>query len=104
MKSVNGIGGADNLTGNIVDPSIVSEIKRQSFSEILQQKFDSVVGAKQFDEVRRFEHIIKDSGELKPRELIMYQVQASQFGLRVELLSRVGESLLNMAKKFQQAQ
>lgn len=39
--------------------------------------------------------------KISPQELIVYQVRAGQFGLRVELLSKLAESAMSSIRKFQ---
>ena len=53
------------------------------------------------EELKNIQGQLANGHNFSPKELLLYQVKASQFGLRVELVSRVAESLVAVTKKLQ---
>jgi hypothetical protein len=68
----------------------------------LVNPFTGVSAGKAFQEILTLQTRLLGAKELSPKELIVYQVKASQFGLQVELLSKVSESIVATVRKFQQ--
>ena len=94
LKSVSGVSPA-----NVAQSSLV----HKSFNSVLQ---GVAGGSGSFIELQkdisRFSQKVLTGVELKPRELIIYQIKAGQFGLGVELVSKVGESLSTTIKRLKQ--
>ena len=55
-------------------------------------------------ELTQLQQRIERGDKIDSRELILYQIKAGQFGLEVELVSKVAEAGLSTARKFQSQQ
>ena len=55
-------------------------------------------------QLRNLEHIAMSGGKLTPAQLITYQIKAGDFGLRVQLVSKVAESAVSTLKRLQNPQ
>lgn len=53
------------------------------------------------NELQGVENAISQSNKLSPSELLGYQLKASNYHIRVELVSKVAESVLGTVRKFQ---
>jgi len=51
-----------------------------------------------------FQNSVVEGRAVSAKEILAYQVRASQFGIQVELLSRAVESGLSLLRKLQQTQ
>jgi hypothetical protein len=73
----------------------------------VQQALRSVeneTGNSIFTEVAAIQKRILDGKKLSTQELLVYQIKANQFGLHVELVSKVAESSLSTLKRLQSPQ
>ncbi len=52
-------------------------------------------------ELKSLKEKLLGGAEIPPKELLLYQIRASEYGLKVELVSKVGESLSASLKKLQ---
>ncbi|MCB0353123.1 MAG: hypothetical protein KDD64_06340 [Bdellovibrionales bacterium] len=68
------------------------------FSEFLKR---SEIGGLH-EQLSSFQKGVLNGQLFSPQELLKFQIQAGQFGLRVELISRVAESASATIRKFQQ--
>lgn len=74
----------------------------QLFERLSQSKeLSSVFGSKGHEEILQFQNRALQGEGLSPRELLLYQVKAGEFNMRVELVSKAAESLLGTVKKLQ---
>lgn len=78
----------------------------KSFSGVLnetkaEQLWTALTNPASFKELGALQSRILQSRSVSPRELILYQVKASHFGLGIELVSKVAESVSASIKKFQ---
>lgn len=53
-------------------------------------------------ELVKFSQAIQSGKNLTTKELLYYQVRAGQFGMQVELVSKVGESVTSTVRKLEQ--
>ncbi len=73
-------------------------------------KFDSLMdklrvkGGDLHAEMVQFRDKIVQGKEFNHQELLYYQVRAGEFGMKVELYSKLAESLSSTLKRFQQGQ
>lgn len=105
MKNIGSVGALGQVAGVGLPTEVVSNVPQsKGFSSILQSKMDAILGSDLYKDMTKFEQNLTSKRDMAPKELILYQVKASQLGLRVELLSKVGESMLTTVKKFQQGQ
>ncbi|MEZ4755099.1 MAG: hypothetical protein R3A13_12520 [Bdellovibrionota bacterium] len=78
------------------------EVERASggkFSEVknsIEQEFKD-----SFLDLDKLENILSKQGEVDAKSLLLYQIQVGKLGLRTELISKVGESLLSTTRKLQ---
>ena len=78
------------------------------FVEVLDSKRKPSLGEllcnpRSFQELGELQNKILSSKVISPQELLLYQVKASQFGLGVELVSKIAESFSVSVRKFQNA-
>ena len=57
-----------------------------------------------FHEIQALQQKVLNSNQLSPRDLLIYQIKVSQFGLHTELISKVAESASATMKKLQNGQ
>jgi len=57
-----------------------------------------------YQSVVDFEKAVAGGKAISPKELLVFQIRASQFGVHVELLSKVAESGLSTVRRLQQTQ
>lgn len=50
------------------------------------------------------QRVVLSGRSIAPQDLLMYQITASQLNLRVEMASKLGESLLSTLRRFQNQQ
>lgn len=63
-----------------------------------------LVGEKPFAELGQMKAKALQGAKLSARDLILYQIKAAEFGLGVELVSKVAESVSVTVRKFQNNQ
>ena len=85
------------------------KIQGKNFGEVLQQKKDLKTGAENktadiYSEIQNMQKNLLNGKEFSGKDLIMYQIKAGQFNLRVELLSKVAEGMISSFRKFQNPQ
>jgi hypothetical protein len=82
----------------VFKPKQASGVSGKEFKEVLEGlkgKGDP------FLEIQKMSHDLLTKKDPSAQELILYQIKAQQFGLRVELVSKVAESAGNTFKKLQ---
>lgn len=87
-----------------IEPKIHELQSNQSFEQVLQQTrsaIENLIGGRLGSGFNQLDGAIKKGFKLSPQELIIYQVRAGEFGLRVELVSKMAESLMSGVRKFQ---
>lgn len=80
-----------------------SKAAQSNFKEVLQQ----IPQSTKLDphaELVKLQGLFLSGKKFEPRELLYYQIRASQFGLGVELISKVAESVSAALRKFEQGQ
>lgn len=80
-----------------------------SFKETLAEvkagnRVDDILGSSLQQDLQKLQMDLASGRKLSSSELLLYQIKVGQFGIRVELLSKVAESLLGTVRKFQQGQ
>lgn len=93
-------------------PASSENVKGKSFKETLQppertapsNAIEEAFGGKLHEDVARFQNQIVAGKDIPVKDLLYYQIRISQFGLRVELISKVAESAVSTVKKFQNTQ
>ena len=79
-----------------------------SFAEVMKKAVSGSSGARDFDgtlaELARTKELILSGKSLGLNEIIRYQIQAGDVGLRVELLSKLADSLIATSRKLQSGQ
>lgn len=80
-----------------------------SFQQVLEKTkaADNVPQVKSgdaFAEIQAMQKSIMSAKELSGKDLILYQIKAGQFNLRVEMLSKVAEGVVGTFRKFQNPQ
>lgn len=102
MKSISGIDLSILSKGikNIPNPT---EVSKESFSGVLNRVSEQSGDLKTLQkDLKSFTEGIIQGKAYSPRELLFYQIKASQFGLGVELISKVGESASATLRKLEQ--
>lgn len=109
------MAGTINRVGEMVstpvrpDSSIQQNRDKQSFNDVLEEirnqpKLDSMLGLDLHRDINTLKADLMAGRKIAPAELLLYQIKVGQFGLRVELLSKVAEGFLSTVRKFQQGQ
>ncbi len=78
-----------------------------SFADVLAEKLsglESMVGLRSYADLAALRRKVLTAKSVSPGDLILYQVKASEFGLGVELVSKVAESMATTVRKFQSNQ
>ena len=57
-----------------------------------------------YSDIQRLQQQVMSGKSLSSQELITYQIKAHQFGLQVELVSKVAESAVSSLKRLQNPQ
>ena len=91
VQSSHSVGGADS--------AIKFKAVMQSVREAAPNRADDV-----YTGLVRMQERILGGEYIKPNELIVYQIKAGEFNLRVELASKVAESVMTTFRKFQNTQ
>jgi len=73
----------------------------RSFKDVVQ-KLEN--GPDMHKEIINLQKGLMEGREFSPRELLVYQIKASQYHMRVELVTKLAESALATTKKFQTGQ
>lgn len=92
---------------NATQPSVSGPTPKKSFNQIMQEL--SGAGGKRTDlwsnslhkELVNFQQMVQSGKHLSPQQLLVYQIKAGQFGIRVELISKVAESVNATTRRFQ---
>lgn len=90
-----------------VQPQLRAPPGSKSFAGLLREKIsklDSIVGEQAFHDLMVMRQRAMSAKEISPKDLILYQIKSSEFGLGVELLSKVAESVSTTVRKFQSNQ
>ncbi len=91
------------LNSNILPPKVAaSQLSGAQFKETLNA--NKPVGLDAHAELVALRDKILQGGKLEPKQLLYYQIRAHQFGLGVELVSKVGESVSATVRRFEQGQ
>ena len=72
--------------------------KGKQFSNVLQEArnekvWSGLISSESFRDLRNLQNKILHSQLISPKDLILYQIKSSQFGLGIELVSKVAESV-----------
>ena len=85
-------------------PKSTPKTSGPSFEEVLNQATPKSFGLNIHAELLRVERAVASGQGLPLPDLINLQIKAGQFGLRVELLSKVAESATTTLRKLQSGQ
>ena len=105
MIQIHQIVGAASVSPTVLAHSLASpKTPTFNFSQELERVRQQAAESKTdpYIELVTLQEKIIGAKQLSSQELLYYQIRASQFGMRVELLSKVGESALATVRKFQQ--
>lgn len=109
--SISGVAKLSETLGGLVSQAAKPDHpgSQVSFKETLEavggnQKVDAVMGGTLQRDIQMLQADLLTGRKLSASELLLYQIKVGQFGLRVELLSKVAEGLLGTVRKFQQGQ
>lgn len=102
---VGSIGGAAGARFQAPSGTVPSSPVRP-FSEVLSRTksegvWSLVANPALFRELTALQQRVLQSKTIEPRDLLIYQVKASQFGLGIELLSKLAEAVSSSIRKFQ---
>lgn len=82
-------------------PALDSREQGQAFDKIKKE----LNGSEDFyTQIRSMERDLASGKELSSKEILLHQIRAQHFHLRVELVSKVAESALATVRKFQNPQ
>jgi len=79
----------------------VTKAQGKTFKEVFEGLINGLGKTDFHKEMATLQHSLKGGKHLAPRELLLYQIKAGQFGLRVELVSKLAESAVSTLRKFQ---
>ena len=90
---------------NIGDPSNIAQIGNKSHNLDYKTEPKFLDKLDQFlpksGDLQQIQAVIAKADKVNPAELLGYQIKASNYHLRVELVSKVAESALGTVKKLQ---
>ena len=89
-------------TGKISKVTPISLDKASNFHSVISMGADKKDPGSIHEELVKLSHSIQSGKDISAKELLFYQIKAGQFGLQVELLSKVGESLSSTVRKLEQ--
>lgn len=94
---------AGNTSGTA--PAAPSTELRGKFEGLLNELHSrDILGTRQHQELTVMQEKLSSATQLSPRELLFYQMRVGEFGLRVEMISKMSESAITTVKKLQQTQ
>ncbi|MDZ4786194.1 MAG: hypothetical protein SGJ02_08975 [bacterium] len=101
MEQISGLKNSVNVLSSKAVAEIVapSKVEGKSFGDIFNKASNTQDIHK---DLIRLTNAMLSGKNLSPQELLFYQIRAGQFGLQVELLSKLGESLSATVKKLEQ--
>jgi hypothetical protein len=104
--SVGAIGGVEGISQSRIEAA-APEKKTESFKEVLSNlnekiAWDRVFGVADHKALGDFRQRVTRGAHFTNQELLSFQIRAGEFGLRVELISKLADSLVGTAKKFEQ--
>lgn len=74
-------------------------IPKVSFKEVL-----GTVGGGFHAELNHLQKNLISGAKVAPEKLLLYQIKVGQFGMRVELVSKIAESMLSTVRRLQSTQ
>jgi len=92
-----------------IGPKLSAKKEGPSFSSVLEScrnrsALESLTGDSLHKELLHFKEQILSGKTFSPKELLVYQIRASEFNLRVELLAKIADALLATTRKLQSGQ
>jgi len=81
----------------------VSPSGGRGFKDVVQ-KLENKQAPDMHKEIINLQKGLMEGREFSARELLVYQIKASQYHMRVELVTKLAESALATTKKFQSGQ
>src|SRR5262249_16068167 len=103
MDAISGIGKLSGVTPKMPAPALPLN-SGKSFKEIKSALNVGKPEGDLFTQIEKAKNGILSGKELSQKDLLLYQKNAQEMGMRVELLSKVSESMLSAARKFQNPQ
>lgn len=105
--TVSSVNLQTSLPVNAVSP--VTPGKAKPFTEVLSEvRLEGIMGGafskNGFGELQQLQQKILKTQNPTARDLLLYQVRAAQFGMGVELVSKIAESVSATIRKFQSNQ
>lgn len=94
---------------NLKEVAQVAPLERGQFQQALEnvrsvQDQGLFGGRGAFEELQQIGQKLTANHSFSPRELLLYQIKASDYHLRVELVAKTAESMLGTVRKFQNSQ
>ncbi len=81
--------------------STQAQDSKVSFKDVMNRVDGGTLGKLQ-QELNTFTQGVMNGKVFSPKDLIVYQIKAGQFGLGVELVSKLAESVSSTVKKLEQ--
>lgn len=96
-----------NSTGQLAGTEKIAGSERSlSFSAVMESRrsSESLLATGLHSELAAFTSKALSGAKIPPQELIAFQIRAGEFGMRVEMASKIADSLLHTLRKLQQTQ
>jgi hypothetical protein len=92
-----------------ISPSAVSPNPPKDFQEAMRECkgfscLDGVLGQSLHEDLVKMQAQVLKGGSMPARDLLLYQVRVGELNLRIELMSKLADSLLTTCRKLQNGQ
>lgn len=110
MSAIAAVTGTQVITNQAANQSIqVPKSNQPSFKDAmhkvgLKEIQSQVLGQDLHKDIIAVQRSLESGRSMPMQDLVLYQIKAGQFNLRVELISKMGESVMSTLRKFQQGQ
>lgn len=105
MERIGGVAGVGGIQPGGVPTPVGGGNSGSTFKDLMAAISKAEGGGgTSFREIQNLQHQVLTSKTISPRDLIVYQIKVSQFGLHTELISKVAESASSTLKKLQSGQ
>ena len=86
-------------------PTPAIDQPKLTFTEVLQGVRKSAETKTDLHaEIRELQQLLLSGRKIPPEKLLVYQIKAGQYGMRVELVTKLAESMLATVRRFQNSQ
>lgn len=88
----------------VSEPVPVVSDRGSNWQRVMERVFTNL-GAQELQvDLGKLQSAIVRGVKFSPQDLIVYQIKASEFGLRVELVTKLSEALMTCMRRFQNTQ